>query len=62
MLDPEHEALVTGVLEDLTTLFKRFKVIPNASRTYLTGRSQPPLLPALYLMYIEAYNPGAKLA
>lgn len=37
MLNPDHEALVTGVLEDLIFLFERFKVIPNASRTYLTG-------------------------
>jgi alpha,alpha-trehalase len=44
MLDAEHKELVTGVLENLMALFDRFKVIPNASRTYLTGRSQPPFL------------------
>src|SRR5690349_24239641 len=44
MLDREHEQLVRGILENLTSLFQRFKVIPNASRTYLTGRSQPPFL------------------
>jgi alpha,alpha-trehalase len=59
MLDPEHQELVTGVLEDLTFLFKRFKVIPNASRTYLTGRSQPPLLSTFIFDVYEAYNPGA---
>lgn len=59
MLDPEHEALVTGILEDLTSLFKRFKVIPNASRTYLTGRSQPPLLSTFIFDVYETYNPGA---
>lgn len=58
MLDPEHEELVTGILEDLTSLFKRFKVIPNASRTYLTGRSQPPLLSSFIFDVYEAYNPG----
>jgi alpha,alpha-trehalase len=44
LLDPEHRELNLGVLEDLLSLFKRFKAIPNASRTYLTGRSQPPIL------------------
>lgn len=44
MLDEEHKELVMGILEDLMSLFERFKVIPNASRTYLTGRSQPPFL------------------
>jgi alpha,alpha-trehalase len=59
MLDPEHEGLVRGILEDLESLFKRFKVIPNASRTYLTGRSQPPLLSTFIFDVYEAYNPGA---
>ncbi len=58
MLDPEHEVLVTGILEDLLSLFQRFKVIPNASRTYLTGRSQPPLLTTFIFDVYEAYNPG----
>lgn len=44
MLDTEHQELVTGILEDLLYLFKRFKIIPNASRIYLTSRSQPPFL------------------
>jgi alpha,alpha-trehalase len=44
MLDEDHEELVTGILDNLEDLFKRYKVIPNASRTYLTGRSQPPFL------------------
>lgn len=44
MWDDTHRELVLGILENLLYLFKRFKVIPNASRTYLTGRSQPPFL------------------
>jgi alpha,alpha-trehalase len=44
MLDAEHKELIIGILEDLLYLFKRFKVIPNASRMYLMGRSQPPFL------------------
>ncbi|HSX27231.1 MAG TPA: trehalase family glycosidase, partial [Patescibacteria group bacterium] len=44
LLDKPHQELVTGMLDDLVSMFERFKIIPNASRTYLTGRSQPPLL------------------
>lgn len=59
MLDHEHQELVMGILEDLEALFQRFKVIPNASRTYLTGRSQPPLLSTFIFDVYETYNPGA---
>jgi alpha,alpha-trehalase len=58
MLDKSHEELVKGILEDLIALFKRFKVIPNASRTYLTGRSQPPLLTTFIFDIYQTYNPG----
>lgn len=60
MLDPEHEELVTGILENLLELFKRFKVIPNASRTYLTGRSQPPFLTSFIFDIYDAYKPSDK--
>jgi len=60
MLDAKHEELVTGILEDLMALFERFKVIPNASRTYLTGRSQPPFLTTFIFDVYQAYNPGDK--
>ncbi len=56
LLDSEHQELVTGILEDLTSLFKRYKVIPNASRTYLTGRSQPPFLTSFILDIYQQYN------
>src|ERR1700689_4804693 len=39
LLDDEHKDLVIGVLDDLISLFNRYRVIPNASRTYLTGHS-----------------------
>lgn len=58
LLDAEHEALVRGILEDLLSLFQRFKIIPNASRTYLTGRSQPPLLTSFIFDVFETYHPG----
>lgn len=58
LLDAEHRALVEGILEDLMALFERFKVIPNASRTYLTGRSQPPFLTTFIFDVYQAYDPG----
>jgi alpha,alpha-trehalase len=58
MLDTEHEELVKGILEDLMALFTRFGVIPNASRTYLTGRSQPPFLTTFIFDVYQAYDPG----
>ncbi len=58
MLDKEHQELVTGILENLMALFQRFKVIPNASRTYLTGRSQPPFLTTFIFDVYQAYTPG----
>ncbi len=58
LFDAEHEALVRGMLEDLVSLFRRFQVIPNASRTYLTGRSQPPFLSTFIFNVYDAYKPG----
>lgn len=56
IMDDKHRDLNLGILEDLTTLFKRFKVIPNASRTYLMGRSQPPFLTSFIWDLYEAYE------
>jgi alpha,alpha-trehalase len=56
--DADHKELVEGILEDLLALFARFKVIPNASRTYLMGRSQPPFLTSFILEVNQAYQPG----
>jgi alpha,alpha-trehalase len=58
MLDEEHKELVMGILEDLIYIFKRFKIIPNGSRLYLTSRSQPPFLTSFIFDVYEAYNPG----
>lgn len=58
LLDEEHKDLVEGMLENLLHLLKRFQVIPNASRTYLTGRSQPPLLTSFIFDIYNVYNPG----
>ena len=56
MLDEEHKELVMGILDNLIFLFKKFKVIPNASRTYLTGRSQPPFLTSFIFDIYDAYK------
>ena len=58
LMDEEHKELVMGILEDLISLFNRFHIIPNASRTYLTGRSQPPVLTSFIMDVYRAYDPG----
>jgi alpha,alpha-trehalase len=55
-----NKQLVTGILEDLVSLQRRLKIIPNASRTYLTGRSQPPLLTTFIFDVYDAYDMGQK--
>lgn len=56
MLDKEHQKLVMGVLEDLLFLLDRYKIVPNASRTYLMGRSQPPFLTSFILDAYQSYG------
>lgn len=56
MMDEQHRELIMGILEDLLALFRRFKVIPNASRTYLMGRSQPPFLTSFIFEVYAAYD------
>jgi alpha,alpha-trehalase len=56
ILDEEHKELVLGILEDFIQLYKRFKIVPNASRTYLTGRSQPPFMTSFIFDVYEAYG------
>lgn len=54
--DPAQKELVIGMLENLLYMFERFRVIPNASRTYLTGRSQPPILSTFIWEVYQAYD------
>lgn len=56
ILDEDHKKLVLGILENLFNLFERFHIIPNASRTYLMGRSQPPLLTSFIMDTYQAYS------
>ncbi len=58
MLDEDHKDLVMGILDNLLYMQKRFGVIPNASRTYLMGRSQPPLLTSFIFDVYDTYKPG----
>lgn len=56
IMDNEHRQLVIGIVEDLVYMCLRFGIIPNASRTYLTGRSQPPFLSSFILEVYKAYG------
>jgi neutral trehalase len=56
LLDGKHKELVVGMLENLLFTFERFKIIPNASRTYLMGRSQPPFLTSFILDVYKTYK------
>ena len=56
MIDKDHKELVLGVLDNLLYALERFKIVPNASRTYLMGRSQPPFLSTFIIEAYQAYN------
>lgn len=60
MMDAEHKELVVGSLENLLYMFKRYKIIPNASRLYLMGRSQPPFLSSFIWDVYDTYHMDAK--
>lgn len=60
MIDEQHKDLVTGILENLVFLYKKFKIIPNASRLYLTSRSQPPFLTTFIWQIYDAYDMPTK--
>lgn len=59
MLDQKHKQLVLGILENLLYLQTKYGAIPNASRMYLTGRSQPPLLTSFIFDLYDAYDMGS---
>lgn len=45
--------LYKGIVEDLMSLMQRYGIIPNAGRTYMTGRSQPPFLTSMIMQVYE---------
>lgn len=49
-----HNDLAEGMLENLIFMYRKFHIIPNASRTYFTGRSQPPFLTTYIFDIYEA--------
>jgi alpha,alpha-trehalase len=53
---PQDEARMDGLLDNMIYLFNRFGMVPNATRTYLTGRSQPPFMTSFILQIYETYN------
>jgi alpha,alpha-trehalase len=55
-LNKGHKDLVLGIIEDLVSLQNRLKIIPNASRTYLSGHSQPPFLTTFIFDAYDAYK------
>lgn len=54
--DKKHQVLVEGMLENLLFMFRRFGLIPNASRMYFTGRSQPPVLTSFIFHVYDTYD------
>lgn len=56
LTDIKYQSLVEGMLENLIYLYKRFHLIPNASRMYFTSRSQPPLLTSFIFHIYDTYN------
>ena len=53
---PKHANLVKGMIDNLAYIYKRFGLIPNASRMYFTGRSQPPLLTSMINYYNDTFG------
>lgn len=60
LLDKKHKDLVLGTLENLLYMYRRFNIIPNASRTYLMGRSQPPFLTTFIWDVYDAFDMDKK--
>lgn len=56
ILDNKHKNLAIGMLENLVYMFGRFHIIPNASRTYLMGRSHPPFLTSYIFDIYNTYS------
>ncbi|MBA2279179.1 alpha,alpha-trehalase [Candidatus Saccharibacteria bacterium] len=56
MTGAKHQILVEGMLENLLFLFRRFGMIPNASRMYFTSRSQPPILTSFIFHVYETFT------
>lgn len=51
-----HHQLAENLLDNLFYMFERFNMIPNASRFYMTSRSQPPMLTSFILLIYRENN------
>lgn len=60
LLSEKNKKLVLGMLDNLLSMQIRFGLIPNASRTYLLGRSQPPFLTSIIMDIYNAYGMDKK--
>ncbi len=56
LTDKKYQVLVEGMLENLLFMFRRFGLVPNASRMYFTGRSQPPVLTSFIFHVYDTYG------
>lgn len=56
LLDERHRELNIGMVDNLAHMLDRYGVIPNASRLYLMGRSQPPLLTTFIWDLYDTYG------
>ncbi len=56
MMNVQHKELVLGIIDNLVFMQKKYKIVPNASRTYLMGRTQPPFLSSFILEAYEAFG------
>ncbi len=56
LTEKEHQPMVEGMLENLLYLFRRFELVPNASRMYSTSRSQPPVLSSFIFHVYDTYK------
>lgn len=56
LLSEPYQELVVGMVENLASMIDRFGIIPNASRTYLMGRSQPPFLTSFIFDVYDAFK------
>jgi alpha,alpha-trehalase len=54
--EQKHKKLAQGMIENLVALYKRFHMIPNASRLYFLSRSQPPLLTSMIILFKEKFG------
>ena len=52
----KHKKLVIGMLDNLLYMYRKHGIVPNASRTYMLSRSQPPLLTSFIWDVYDAYD------